>query len=320
MKFIVVGAAGFIGSNLCEKLLKLKYKVVGVDSLEYGNIKNIAKFKNHNSFEFHHKDITKSDILSDVKGDILVHLASQKIPRYDNSFRTLNENDIMTNIVIKKCIKEKIKLVFASTSDVYGKNTNLPFNEDSNLVLGPTNIKRWAYATSKIFSEHKIIANHEANKLDYTIVRFFGSYGENQNLSWWGGPQSVFIKKAINNEAIEIHGDGCQTRTFTYVQDTINALIMCCVSEKAKNEIFNIAGLPSEEVKIIELAEIIWKIVRREDKPKLKFIPYSSFGKYEDVKRRVPSIEKITKMLDFKPKFSLKEGLTKTVQWQREIT
>ena len=320
MKFIVVGAAGFIGSNLCEKLLKLKYKVVGVDSLEYGNIKNIAKFKNHNSFEFHHKDITKSDILSDVKGDILVHLASQKIPRYDNSFRTLNENDIMTNIVIKKCIKEKIKLVFASTSDVYGKNTNLPFNEDSNLVLGPTNIKRWAYATSKIFSEHKIIANHEANKLDYTIVRFFGSYGENQNLSWWGGPQSVFIKKAINNEAIEIHGDGCQTRTFTYVQDTINALIMCCVSEKAKNEIFNIAGLPSEEVKIIELAEIIWKIVRSEDKPKLKFIPYSSFGKYEDVKRRVPSIEKITKMLDFKPKFSLKEGLTKTVQWQREIT
>ena len=320
MKFIVVGAAGFIGSNLCEKLLKLKYKVVGVDSLEYGNIKNIAKFKNHNSFEFHHKDITKSDILSDVKGDILVHLASQKIPRYDNSFRTLNENDIMTNIVIKKCIKEKIKLVFASTSDVYGKNPNLPFTEDSNLVLGPTNIKRWAYATSKIFSEHKIIANHEANKLDYTIVRFFGSYGENQNLSWWGGPQSVFIKKAINNEAIEIHGDGCQTRTFTYVQDTINALIMCCVSEKAKNEIFNIAGLPSEEVKIIELAEIIWKIVRREDKPKLKFIPYSSFGKYEDVKRRVPSIEKITKMLDFKPKFSLKEGLTKTVQWQREIT
>ena len=320
MKFIVVGAAGFIGSNLCEKLLKLKYKVVGVDSLEYGNIKNIAKFKNHNSFEFHHKDITKSDILSDVKGDILVHLASQKIPRYDNSFRTLNENDIMTNIVIKKCIKEKIKLVFASTSDVYGKNTNLPFNEDSNLVLGPTNIKRWAYATSKIFSEHKIIANHEANKLDYTIARFFGSYGENQNLSWWGGPQSVFIKKAINNEAIEIHGDGCQTRTFTYVQDTINALIMCCVSEKAKNEIFNIAGLPSEEVKIIELAEIIWKIVRSEDKPKLKFIPYSSFGKYEDVKRRVPSIEKITKMLDFKPKFSLKEGLTKTVQWQREIT
>ena len=121
MKFIVVGAAGFIGSNLCEQLLKQKYKVVGVDSLEFGNIKNIAKFKNHNSFEFHHKDIIKSDILNDVKGDILVHLGSQKIPRYDNSFRTLNEDEIMTNIIIKKCIKEKIKLDFASTSDVYGK-------------------------------------------------------------------------------------------------------------------------------------------------------------------------------------------------------
>ena len=115
-------------------------------------------------------------------------------------------------------------------------NSNANYNnhleltcDDSNLVLGPTNIKRWAYATSKIFSEHKIIANHEANKLDYTIVRFFGSYGENQNLSWWGGPQSLFIKKAINNEAIEIHGDGCQTRTFTYVQSR-SALIFLFLS------------------------------------------------------------------------------------------
>ena len=320
MKFIVVGAAGFIGSNLCEKLLILKHSVIGIDSLEYGNLKNIAKFKNHKSFKFYHKDIVKSNILDEVKGDILVHLASQKIPRYDNSLRTLTENDTMTNLVIGKCIKENIKLVFASTSDVYGKNPNLPFTETSNLVLGPTNIKRWAYAASKIFSEHKIIANHESKKLDYTIVRFFGSYWENQNLTWWGGPQSVFIKKAINNEAIEIHGDGSQTRTFTYVKDTVDALIKCCISEKAKNEIFNIAGHAKEEVRIIELAEIIWKIVRGEDQPKLKFIPYSSFGKYEDVIRRVPSIEKITKILDFNPKYSLKEGLTKTIQWQREIT
>ena len=144
MNFIVLGAAGFIGSNLCEKLLSMGHKVVGIDNLEYGNLNNIKKIKNHSSFVFHQKDIIKSNILDKVHGEVLVHLASQKIPRYDNSLRTLSDNDIMTNLVIKKCIQEDTKLVFASTSDVYGKNPSIPFTEKHDLVLGPTKIKRWA--------------------------------------------------------------------------------------------------------------------------------------------------------------------------------
>ena len=319
MNFIVLGAAGFIGSNLCEKLLSMGHKVVGIDNLEYGNLNNIKKIKNHSSFVFHHKDIIKSNILDKVHGEVLVHLASQKIPRYDNSLRTLSDNDIMTNLVIKKCIQEGSKLVFASTSDVYGKNPNIPFTEKHDLVLGPTKIKRWAYATSKIFSEHKIIANHEANKLNYTIVRFFGSYGVNQNLTWWGGPQSVFINKALNKEEIEIHGDGNQTRTFTYIKDTVNALSRCCIDDKANNNIFNIAGSPNQEIKIIDLAKLIWEIINPETNPKIKFIPYETFGKYEDVQRRVPSIDKICNLLGYKPEYSLEIGLKETIKWQGDF-
>lgn len=319
MRFIIVGAAGFIGSNLCENLLADGYQVIGIDSLEYGTLKNIEKIIDHNHFEFIKGDITKQDLLSNLEGDILVHLASQKIPRYDNSLRTIEENELMTKIVIKKCINDKIKLVFASTSDVYGKNPNLPFTEKHNLVLGPTNIKRWAYAASKIHSEHLIIANSEANKLNYTIVRFFGSYGENQNLTWWGGPQSVFIKKALLNQPIDIHGDGKQTRTFTYIKDTIDALKKCCVDKKANNEIFNIAGNPNQEIAIIELAKLIWTLINPDIKPKLNFIPYETFGKYEDVSRRVPCIDKIITKLSYQPSYSLKEGLVTTIDWQKKI-
>tara|TARA_B100000767_G_C19676835_1_gene497747 strand:- start:738 stop:1181 length:444 start_codon:yes stop_codon:yes gene_type:complete len=141
----------------------------------------------------------------------------------------------------------------------------------------------------------------------------------NQNLTWWGGPQSVFINKALNNEEIEIHGDGNQTRTFTYIKDTVNALYRCCIDKKANNNIFNIAGSPNQEIKIIDLAKLIWKIINPETKPKIKFIPYEIFGKYEDVQRRVPSIDKICNLLGYKPEYSLETGLKETIKWQTEL-
>ena len=226
----------------------------------------------------------------------------------------------MLKVVVEKCLRDKIKLVFASTSDVYGKNTKLPFKEDSDLVLGNTKVKRWAYALSKIYGEQYVIANNEEFGLNYTIVRFFGSYGPNHNLTWWGGPQSGFITKAMNNEEIELHGDGLQTRTFTFIEDTVEALSHCVLNEKANGEIFNIASDPSEEITIKGLAEIIWELVNGKDaQPKLKCIPYSSFGNYEDVMRRVPNIDKLQQYFNYKPKYTLREGLKKTLVWQSEL-
>ena len=238
MNFIVLGAAGFIGSNLCEKLLSMGHKVVGIDNLEYGNLNNIKKIKNHSSFVFHHKDIIKSNILDKVHGEVLVHLASQKIPRYDNSLRTLSDNDIMTNLVIKKCIQEDTKLVFASTSDVYGKNPSIPFTEKHDLVLGPTKIKRWAYATSKIFSEHKIIANHEANKLNYTIVRFFGSYGINQNLTFSHEDRSENIRRIAEISKLFIDSGCVVIGAFISPYQKDRALVKTIVNEENFIEVY----------------------------------------------------------------------------------
>lgn len=320
MKILVTGAAGFIGSNLSMKLLKEGHTVIGVDNFSYGEHRNIHEISENKRFTLLNRNLADSDSLKDLKADIIVHLASQKIPRYTNALRTLEENSQMLRQVIKKGIEDKCKIVFTSTSDVYGKNTKLPFKEDSDLVLGPTNVPRWSYAVSKIYGEQLLVANHHEYGLKYTIVRLFGSYGINQNLSWWGGPQSVFIKQALNNELIEIHGDGKQTRTFTYIDDTINALMYCIFHEKAENDIFNIASNPNEEISIIDLGTMIWQIIHGlKNKPNFNFIPYSNFGNYEDVRRRVPDITKLEDFFGYSPKINLKEGLTKTINWQKTI-
>ena len=320
MKIIITGAAGFIGSNLSKALLERGHNVIGIDNLSYGLERNISDIKDHPNFRFVLGDIANPLILKDYHADIIIHLASQKIPRYTNALRTLDENYLMLRNIVQKCILDKSKIIFASTSDVYGKNPNVPFDEESDLVLGSTTIKRWAYASSKIYGEQYIIANSEEYGLKYTIGRFFGSYGPNHNLTWWGGPQSGFITKAFNNEEIEIHGDGTQTRTFTYIEDTVSALVKFVEDPKSDNEIFNTGSNPEEEISILGLAELIWKLINGEDSyPKLKYIPYASFGKYEDVMRRVPNINKLKEYFGFEPKYSLKKGLLKTIEWQRKI-
>ena len=226
----------------------------------------------------------------------------------------------MLKNIIKKCLKDKTKLVYASTSDVYGKNKEIPFNEESDLVLGATTVKRWAYALSKIYGEQLIIANKEEFELEYTIMRFFGSYGPNQNTTWWGGPQSVFIQNIIDGKPLEIHGNGLQTRTFTYIEDTVQGIMKCIFESKAKNEIFNVANEPNEEITILELAQLVWKLIKKNDsEPDIKLIPYETFGKYEDVMRRVPDINKIKLRLGYIPKFPIIEGLTKTIDWQLKL-
>jgi UDP-glucose 4-epimerase len=320
MEIVITGAAGFIGSNLAEKLLAEGHQVIGIDNFSYGERRNLKGLLDNKNFKFINGDVCNPLLLKDIHCDIIVHLASQKIPRYDNALRTLEENSLMLKNVINKCNQDKVKLVFASTSDVYGKNPNLPFTEESDLVLGPTTVKRWAYALSKINGEQLIIANNAQYGLEYTITRFFGSYGPNHNLTWWGGPQSGFITKAMNQEEIEIHGDGKQTRTFTFIRDTVEALYCCIVEPNSKNEIFNVGSFAEEEVTIEDLEKLIWELVNgKESEVKLKYIPYSTFGKYEDVMRRVPSIDKLKKHFGFDPKYSLREGMKITIDWQREI-
>jgi len=317
MKIAITGVAGFVGSNLAKRLLSEGHEVIGIDNYSFGNSRNIEPISTNNHFTFYQRDARDYRSFADIKADVWVHLASQKIPRYSSSFYTLNDNHQMTDNLIQKCLEDKVKLVFASTSDVYGKNTDLPFNEESNLVMGPTNVKRWAYSVSKMYSEHKIIANHDELGLQYTIMRFFGSYGPNQNTTWWGGPQAVFIQNILEGKSIEIHGNGLQTRTFTYIEDTVQGIEKCIFHSESLNDVFNIANEPDEEITIKELGLLIWELMKGDrNNPDMKLIPYETFGKYEDVMRRVPDINKIKNKLGFVPQWKMADGLRKTIEWQ----
>lgn len=313
----ITGVAGFIGSNLAIELIKKGYRIIGIDNLSQGNLGNIESIINDEKFTFIKGDILDSLIFSKVQEDIntIYHLAAFKIPRYTDALDTLKVNAFGTDNVAQFALLKKAHLIAASTSDIYGKSPQPSFNEETDSVIGGPTVKRWAYAISKMFDEQLLFAYHGRYQLDVTIVRFFGGYGPHQHLSWWGGPQSVFIDAALNNKPLEIHGDGLQTRTLTYIDDHVAGLIKMMEKQEAKNQVFNLGSF--EEVSILDLAKRIWVLVHGNENVTIQFIPYEQFGKYEDVRKRVPDISKARKLLNYEPKFTLEEGLKKTIAWQR---
>ena len=319
MKISITGVAGFIGSNLCSALLERGHSVIGIDNMSQGEYENLAAFRENPRFQLHEVDVRDENAILEVTAgsDVIVHLAAFKIPRYSDALDTLLINSQGAENIAKAAAKHNAKVVAASTSDVYGKNRDLPFREDSDLVIGAPDVKRWAYAISKMFDEQLFFGYHERYGIDIVMLRFFGGYGPNQNLTWWGGPQSVFIEKALENEEIPLHGDGQQTRSFTYISDHVDGIIRTIEMPEANNLVFNIGN--TYEITIEDLAKLIWRLVRGEDdEPKIKLIPYETFGKYEDVRRRIPDITRAREILGFEPKVDLEEGLKKTIAWQIE--
>jgi len=320
-KIVITGAAGFIGSHLCDALLDRGYSVEAIDNLSMGRMENIQHNLHHPRFSFHQEDVRNLDGLRALCGgaDAIVHLAAYKIPRYGNSLDTLSINEAGGHHVLEVAKDLKCKVVMASTSDVYGKNPHLPFREDSDLIIGPSDVRRWSYAVSKLFDEHLCFAYQDKYGLPVVVLRFFGSYGPRQHLSWWGGPQSVFIIQILRNEEVEIHGDGLQTRSFTYIGDTVNGIVAAIERDEANGEIINLGS--THEISILELAHLVQRLMGNPEPPRIKFVPYSSFtgGKYEDVMRRIPDISKAHRLLGFEAKVGLEEGFHRTIAWYREI-
>jgi UDP-glucose 4-epimerase len=318
MKVLITGVAGFIGSNVARALLDNGYHVVVIDNMSQGDKLNMLEFIDHPEFEMHYADIRdEAAVKAAAKGcKKIVHLAAYKIPRYTDALDTLLINTGGSENVLKAAIDQNAKVVAASTSDVYGKNPEVPFTEDSALVMGNPDVRRWAYAISKMFEEQMLFAYQQRYGIAFVAMRFFGGYGPNQNLTWWGGPQSVFISKALDDEEIEVHGDGLQTRSFTYISDHVDGIVRCVEKDAANNMVFNLGN--TREISIIDLARLIWRLVRGGTPAKIKLIPYQSFGKYEDVMRRIPDITRARKILGFEPKVDLEEGLQLTIEWQVE--
>lgn len=315
---LITGAAGFLGSHLTDLLLARGNEVIGVDNLSQGSLTNISEALKNPRFQFHRIDVRDLDSLRKVAQDVteIVHLAAYKIPRYGKAIDTLLINSIGSQNILELAAERKARFVLASTSDVYGKNPAIPFSEESDCVLGSSKVARWGYAVSKLYDEHLTLAFADSYKFPVNIVRIFGSYGPRQNLTWWGGPQSVFIDSILCGRSVPIHGDGNQTRSFTYVSDTVRGIASVLESE-VSGEIFNIGN--RQEISINELARTIHRLSGAEAPLKIEYIPYDEIAgrRYEDVRRRVPDASKAKLLLGFEATVPLELGLKQTIAWQR---
>jgi len=315
---LITGGAGFLGSHLSHALIEKGFKVISVDDLSHGNIENISDSLSSPCFEFYQRDVLDKKFLMEISRevDILVHFATYKIPREGNSLKTVEVNTRGTENVLEVAKERKISVIFGSTDDVYGKNPELPFSEESALVVGNSSSIRWSDAISKIYCEQLCFAYQEAYQVPINILRFSIIYGPRQRKDWWGGPQGVFIERALKREPIPIHGDGLQVRNFVYVSDVVEGILRVIEKEEIRGEVFNI-GSP-DQIRILDLAYQIWSLVGNSGKPEIEFIAYSDLCKdYEDVRVRDVDLTKAKYLLGYTPKIGIEEGLRGTIDWFR---
>lgn len=314
----ITGAAGFIGSHLSDRLVAEGVEVIGVDDLSRGSRANLSGVLESPLFGLEVFDCTRRrDLRAAFKGcDTIVHLAAQKIPRYSGALHTLEANVAGVNAACTVALALDADLVLASTSDVYGNGTP-PFAEDDSLVIGPSTSRRWAYAVSKLFDEHVALALAEERDLRVSILRFFGSYGPRNHPSWWGGPQAAFFEALLAGETIDIHGDGLQTRTFTYISDTVDGIMRTLRTPETRGEILNIGG--DTPTTILQLAEQVQRTLGIPQPLRARFVPYAALpGNYQDVRHRVPDTTKAKRMLGFTASVQLADGLAAAAEWHRD--
>ena len=224
-RVLITGVAGMIGSHLLDRLIERDYEVIGFDNLCFGNMENINSNLENKNFEFYEVDVTDYEAikyhLKDV--DIIVHLAAvKKINELHSSMETLKVNVQGTENVFRAAHMFGCKVIFASTSDVYGMSPDLPFREDGDLLLGPSMIKRWNYAVSKLHCEQMAFAYYRDYFVPIVILRYFGGFSPRSSFSWSGGHIPIFVDAILKDEEVTIHGDGKQTRSMAYVDDIVD--------------------------------------------------------------------------------------------------
>ncbi len=315
---LITGVAGFLGSHLLPNLLEKGYEVIGIDDLSHGTLESLSDSMHSPKFTFYQEDILNEKFLGkiSVKIDVLVHFATYKIPRAGGYLKTIEVNTKGTQNILEIGKNKRCRVIFGSTDDVYGENPELPFSEESPLVIGNSKSIRWSDAISKIFSEQLCFAYQEAYGVPINILRFAIIYGPRQRRDWWGGPQGVFIDKAFKGEPIPIHGDGLQIRNFVYVSDAVEGILKVIEKEESQGEVFNIGSL--DRIRILDLAYQIWSLVGNIGKPKTDFITYPDVCQdYEDVRVRDMDLVKARWLLGYEPKIGIEEGLKKTIEWFR---
>lgn len=325
-RILITGGAGFIGSHLAEALLGQGHQVTVIDNLSTGRFSNIkqlvdqdCKDNGRSSFRFAIDSITNEIVLDRLvsESDLIFHLAAAVGVKLivENPVHTIETNIMGTEAVLKAALRYRVKVLVASTSEVYGKGNQIPFRENDDVVLGPTSRSRWAYAASKMVDEFLALAYWHEKGLPVVITRLFNTVGPRQT-GQYGMVVPRFVQQALKGEPLSIYGDGKQSRCFLHVRDAVAALISLMQSPKAVGEVFNIGS--TEQISIEDLARTVLVLVQKkggipsEDRAKsLEFIPYEkAYAEgFEDMFQRVPDISKIVEFVGWKPVHSLQDIL-----------
>lgn len=320
-RVLITGVAGMIGSHLVDALLKRDYSVIGIDNLSFGKIENISHNMNNPNFKVYTVDVLDFETLKILVKDIdlIVHLAAvKKIGEADSSMATLRVNGKGTENVLEVAKMWGSKVIFASTSDVYGMSPDIPHREDGDLLLGPSMIKRWSYAVSKLYNEQMVFAYYKDYGVPAVVLRYFGSFSSRSSFTWSGGHIPIFIDAILKNEEVIIHGDGTQTRSMGYVTDLVDGTVLAMEKEEAIGEIVNIGN--DEELSVIDSAYLIHEIANTGKELEIKFLPMEEiFGKYKDIMKRKPDLTKARNILGYEPKVSLREAIQITIEERRKI-
>jgi UDP-glucose 4-epimerase len=314
MRILVTGGAGFIGSHLSEALLAAGHEVYVIDDLSTGSIDNISHLKSRPAFHYTIDSVFNDSLVAELvdRADVIFHLAAAVGVKLivEQPVHTIETNVHGTEVILRHAAKKK-KLVFiASTSEVYGKSTAVPYREDADLVMGATTRHRWAYACSKALDEFLALAYWKEKKLPTVICRFFNTVGPRQT-GRYGMVVPTFVRQALAGEPITVFGDGTQSRSFTYVGDVVGALLKLMVEPRAIGEVFNLGN--TEEVTIRALAERIKAHVGSASE--IQVIPYDEAYEagFEDMPRRVPDLSKITRLIGYEAKVGLDEIIERVV-------
>jgi UDP-glucose 4-epimerase len=315
---LITGGAGFIGSYLSEALLDNGHDVLILDNLSTGSIDNISHLKGRRGFEYFIDTVTNEPLLAELidRSDVVFHFAAAVGVKLivEQPVYTIETNVHGTEVVLKHANKKKKLVVIASTSEVYGKSDDVPFREDSDLVLGPTPKHRWAYACSKAIDEFLALAYWKERKLPVIIVRFFNTVGPRQS-GQYGMVIPNFVRQALAGEPITVFGDGTQQRAFTHVADVVAALLKLVEEPKAVGQVINIGN--KQEITIMALAERVRELSGSDSQ--IKLVPYDVAYEsgFEDMPRRVPDLTRVEGLIGYKATLQLDEILTQVIDYFR---
>lgn len=316
MKILVTGGAGFIGSNLVDVLMDRGHEVTVLDNLSVGQAGNIEHHLENDRFHFVNDSILNASILERLvrQADLIYHLAAVVGVKYvvEDPLGAIITNVRGTENVLELAFKYWVRTIIASSSEIYGKSTNVPLREDGDRVLGPTTVGRWSYSDAKAIDEYFALA-YAKKGLPVTIVRYFNAYGPRLDPKGYGSVIAKFTSQALQGQPLTVFDDGKQTRCFTYVADTIEGTIRAATTREAAGHVFNIGS--DREISINELARLIQRLT--DSGAEIIHIPYSSaYGlRFEETRRRVPDVSHAREILGFEAQTPLEEGLQRTLEW-----